>query len=161
MQHSGLQNVSSKPDETRENFLLHLRYSFRHPRLTVRDHAAIEHQASRKCRKMLIPNEGAHILIAFAAFGGPRHLYRSRLSSSSLIYHHRFISAFHRRSTDSPLHKNPRYARRTLGTADERERGDDRLVARSSTGGQGEATGAGATGWRRSRNGIVRAGQKV
>lgn len=111
--------------------------------------------------KILILNPRAHLLLAFDLSGGPRHLYRSRLSSSSLIYHHRFIPAFHRRPTDSPLHKNPRYARRTLGTADERERGDDRLVARPSTGGQGEATGAGATGWRRSRNGVVRARQEA
>ncbi|KAK4687696.1 succinate dehydrogenase assembly factor 1, partial [Tremellales sp. Uapishka_1] len=43
----GIRNVYSKPLSVRPNFLLHLRYSFRHLALTPRDYTAIEHQLRR------------------------------------------------------------------------------------------------------------------
>ncbi|KAL7421298.1 hypothetical protein Q5752_004183 [Cryptotrichosporon argae] len=53
----GLRNVYSKAEAVRPAFLLHLRYSFHHPRLTRRDYIGIEHQLRRMARTIEMLSE--------------------------------------------------------------------------------------------------------
>ncbi|WRT69103.1 uncharacterized protein IL334_006087 [Kwoniella shivajii] len=53
----GLRNAMSKPAEARPNFMLHLRYNFRHPKLRQRDYTAIEHQLRKMSRTLEMLSE--------------------------------------------------------------------------------------------------------
>nr|XP_019049629.1 hypothetical protein I302_00047 [Kwoniella bestiolae CBS 10118]OCF28559.1 hypothetical protein I302_00047 [Kwoniella bestiolae CBS 10118] len=47
----------SKTPESRPNFMLHLRYNFRHPQLRQRDYTAIEHQLRKMSRTLEMLSE--------------------------------------------------------------------------------------------------------
>ncbi|WVQ63864.1 uncharacterized protein L199_002020 [Kwoniella botswanensis] len=53
----GVRNAMSKTPESRPNFLLHLRYNFRHPQLRQRDYTAIEHQLRKMSRTLEMLSE--------------------------------------------------------------------------------------------------------
>ncbi|KLT40310.1 hypothetical protein CC85DRAFT_330019 [Cutaneotrichosporon oleaginosum] len=53
----GVRNAMSKAPDQREAFLIHLRYTFRHPPLTPRDFTAIEHQIRRFRRTLEMLSE--------------------------------------------------------------------------------------------------------
>ncbi|WWC91176.1 uncharacterized protein L201_006117 [Kwoniella dendrophila CBS 6074] len=53
----GVRNAMSKPAEARANFLLHLRYNFRNPKLRQRDYTAIEHQLRKMSRTLEMLSE--------------------------------------------------------------------------------------------------------
>jgi hypothetical protein len=124
--------------------------------LTVRDHAAIEHQVCLANSGLwgLHPPLFYPIKLIIFLFLMLLHIYH-------LFYHLYFIHyplGTSRLTLDPPIHKNPRYARRTLGEADERKQGYDRMVGGSSGTSEGQAAdaeptegGAGAWGDNRAR----------